>query len=90
MQPAPFSPWTWRDPAIPGGYATTGDPTVDTGGAGFGPLLSTMGDETRAEVLWCALHGMADLSRHGRLGPDHQTARVEMLAGLLGGGRHHE
>jgi Tetracyclin repressor-like, C-terminal domain len=58
--------------------------------AGFGPLLSTMGDETRAEVLWSALHGLADLSRHGRLRPDHETARVEMLIGLLGRGHLHK
>jgi hypothetical protein len=50
--------------------------------AGFGPLLSTMGDETRAEILWSALHGLADLSRHGRLRPGHETARVEALIGL--------
>jgi hypothetical protein len=38
-----------------------------------------MGDETGAEVLWSALHGLAELSRHGRLRPDHETARVETL-----------
>jgi len=54
--------------------------------AGFAPLLSIMGDETGAEVLWCALHGLAELSRHGRLRPDHETARVDMLIGLLGRG----
>ena len=51
--------------------------------AGFAPLLSAMGDETRAEVLWSALHGLADLSRHGRLRPDHETARVVALIGLF-------
>ncbi|WP_433364640.1 TetR/AcrR family transcriptional regulator [Actinoplanes sp. CA-142083] len=51
--------------------------------AAFGPLLSAAGDETRAEVLWSALHGLADLSRHGRLRPDYATARVETLIGLL-------
>jgi AcrR family transcriptional regulator len=51
--------------------------------AGFGPLLAAMGDETRAEILWCALHGLADLSRHGRLRPDHETARVDVLIDLL-------
>jgi hypothetical protein len=54
--------------------------------AGFVPLLSIMGDETRAELLWSSLHGLADLSRHGRLRPDHETARVELLIGLLQGG----
>ncbi len=58
--------------------------------AGFGPLLSTMGDETRAEILWSALHGIADLSRHSRLRPDHETARVEMLIGLVRRGHLHK
>jgi hypothetical protein len=57
--------------------------------AAFGPLLSTMGDETRAEILWSALHGLADLSRHGRLRPDHEPARIEMLIGLLRRGHLH-
>ena len=51
--------------------------------AGFRPLMAATGDETRAELLWSALHGLADLSRHGRLRPDHATARVEMLIGLF-------
>ena len=51
--------------------------------AAFGPLLSTMGDETRAEILWSALHGLANLSRHGRLRPEHEQARVDLLIGLL-------
>jgi len=51
--------------------------------AAFGPFMSTVGDETRAEVLWSALHGLADLSRHGRLRPDHATARVDLLIGVL-------
>jgi AcrR family transcriptional regulator len=51
--------------------------------AAFGPLLSTMGDETRAEILWSALHGLANLSRHGRLRSDHAQARVDLLIGLL-------
>ena len=55
--------------------------------AGFVPLLSAMGDETRAEILWSALHGLADLSRHGRLRPDHETARVEVLIDMARGGR---
>lgn len=54
--------------------------------AGFGPLLAAAGDETRAEILWSALHGLANLSRHGRLRPDHAAARVETLIGLLRGG----
>jgi hypothetical protein len=33
--------------------------------------------------LWSALHGLAELSRHSRLRPDHETARVDMLISLL-------
>jgi len=54
--------------------------------AAFGPFLSAMGDETRAELLWSALHGLADLTRHSRLRPDYGAARVAMLIGLLGEG----
>jgi hypothetical protein len=34
-------------------------------------------------ILWSALHGLAELSRHSRLRPDHETARVDMLISLL-------
>lgn len=51
--------------------------------AAFRPLLSAMGDETRAETLWSALHGLADLSRHDRLRPDHAQARVDLLITLF-------
>lgn len=57
--------------------------------AGFRPLLSVMGDETRAELLWSALHGLADLARHGRLRPAQAEARVDMLIGLLGRDQPH-
>ncbi|MDG6107230.1 TetR/AcrR family transcriptional regulator [Dactylosporangium aurantiacum] len=57
--------------------------------AGFNALLSVMGDETRAEVLWSALHGLADLARHGRLRPDHEQARVDLLIELLRRDRPH-
>jgi len=55
--------------------------------AGFAPLLAAMGDETGAEILWSALHGLADLSRHDRLRPGHAAARVDMLIGLFRPGR---
>ena len=58
--------------------------------AAFGPLLSTMGDETRAEILWSALHGLADLSRHGRLRTSHETVRVDKLIDLLRHGHLHK
>lgn len=59
--------------------STTPEPLL----AGFAPLLAATGDETRAELLWSALHGIADLSRHGRLRPDLETARIDVLIALL-------
>ena len=58
--------------------------------AAFAPLLSSMNDETRAEILWSALHGLADLSRHDRLRPGHEAARVDMLIGLFRPGHLHK
>lgn len=41
---------------------------------------------TLTEVLWSALHGLVTLDRAGRLRPDRQSERVELLvAGLVGG-----
>ena len=40
-------------------------------------------NETRAELLWSALHGLADLSRHARLRPTHERARVHLLVDLF-------
>ncbi|MDR7278649.1 TetR/AcrR family transcriptional regulator [Catenuloplanes atrovinosus] len=35
--------------------------------------------DTLTEVLWAALHGLVMLDRHGRLRPDHRTARLDAL-----------
>lgn len=35
--------------------------------------------DTLAEVLWAALHGLITLDRSGRLRPDHQAERVDLL-----------
>ncbi|MCP2625707.1 TetR/AcrR family transcriptional regulator [Mycolicibacterium smegmatis] len=35
--------------------------------------------DTLTEVLWAALHGLVTLSRTGRLRPDHDTERLELL-----------
>ncbi|HEY1486413.1 MAG TPA: TetR/AcrR family transcriptional regulator [Micromonosporaceae bacterium] len=40
--------------------------------------------ETEAELLWCALHGVAELSRRGRLRPSHERARVDLLVRRFG------
>jgi AcrR family transcriptional regulator len=52
--------------------------------AAFVPLIEAMrpggGDaETRAEVLWSALHGLATLTRGHRLRPDHAGERLDLL-----------
>ncbi len=35
--------------------------------------------DTLAEVFWAALHGLATLGRSGRLRPDHERERVDLL-----------
>ena len=39
--------------------------------------------ETETELLWSAMHGLADLQRHARLRPSHQAARVRLLIELF-------
>ena len=39
--------------------------------------------DTTTEVVWAALHGLATLSRSGRLRPDHEFERIELLADQL-------
>jgi AcrR family transcriptional regulator len=49
------------------------------------PLAGDRDAETLAEVAWSALHGIATLTRAGRLRPDHQQARLAMLTSQLAG-----
>jgi AcrR family transcriptional regulator len=49
------------------------------------PLAGGRDPETLAEVAWSALHGIATLTRTGRLRPDYHQARLTMLAGQLAG-----
>jgi AcrR family transcriptional regulator len=49
------------------------------------PLAGDRDPETLAEVAWSALHGIATLTRAGRLRPDHQQARLAMLTSQLAG-----
>ncbi|MEV4510700.1 TetR/AcrR family transcriptional regulator [Dactylosporangium sp. NPDC049525] len=54
--------------------------------AGFAALAAVVGgDETRAETLWSALHGLADLARHGRLRPGREPDRLTVLVELFAG-----
>jgi AcrR family transcriptional regulator len=39
--------------------------------------------DTLAEVLWAALHGLVTLDRSGRLRPEYQAARVDLLVAEL-------
>jgi AcrR family transcriptional regulator len=42
-------------------------------------IAGTRDADTLAEVLWAALHGLITLDRNGRLRPEHQTERVDLL-----------
>lgn len=39
--------------------------------------------DPRAEVMWAALHGMAVLRRGGRIPPERQKARLDLLVGQI-------
>ncbi len=45
--------------------------------------------DTLTEVVWAALHGLATLSRSGRLRPGQQFERIELLAAQFGGQTRH-
>jgi hypothetical protein len=49
------------------------------------PLAGERDPETLAKVAWSALHGIATLTRTGRLRPDYHQARLTMLADQLAG-----
>jgi AcrR family transcriptional regulator len=42
-------------------------------------VAGTRDADTLAEVLWAALHGLVTLDRSGRLRPQHQGERVDLL-----------
>jgi AcrR family transcriptional regulator len=55
---------------------------------GFAAIQRTLPDsvddpETATEMLWSAMHGLADLQRHARLRPSHRAHRVELLTRLF-------
>lgn len=62
--------------------------------AAFGELVSALKPfdahpDLRAEVTWSALHGLAVLCRGGRIPPDRQEARIDLLVSQIlndGGG----
>ncbi|SDH17218.1 WHG domain-containing protein [Rhodococcus triatomae] len=51
----------------------------------FGAIAEAVGgDETRAELFWGTLHGLAELERGGRLRTDARDARISELVQLYG------
>jgi AcrR family transcriptional regulator len=62
-----------------GGGAETPAPLQE----GFGELLAALppgpDSEIRAELFWSSLHGLATLTRSGRLRPEHQAERLGLL-----------
>jgi hypothetical protein len=47
------------------------------------PLADDRDPDTLTEVAWSELHGLATLTRAGRLRPDHQDARLALLVDQL-------
>lgn len=47
------------------------------------PLAAGRSVDTVAEVVWSALHGLATLSRSGRIRPDECAARLDVLVGMV-------
>jgi hypothetical protein len=45
--------------------------------------------DTLTEVVWAALHGLATLSRSGRLRPGQEFERIELLATQFSGTTDH-
>jgi AcrR family transcriptional regulator len=46
-------------------------------------VADTRDADTLTEVLWAALHGLVTLDRSGRLRPEYQAARVDLLIAEL-------
>ena len=56
--------------------------------AGFGELVGAVSPfdvhpDLRAEVTWAALHGLAVLRRGGRIPPERQEARIDLLVSQI-------
>ena len=59
-------------------------PQLSTAFAGLLSAVQAISDQsdvdTTTEVVWAALHGLATLSRSGRLRPEQEFERIELLA----------
>jgi AcrR family transcriptional regulator len=51
------------------------------------PFVPAQSVDTHAELVWSALHGLATLSRSGRLRPDHAEQRLRLLLRMTTTGR---
>ncbi|MEU4622047.1 TetR/AcrR family transcriptional regulator [Actinoplanes sp. NPDC023801] len=87
-----------RNPAVydamfelDGGLAFAHEDTPQPLKDAFSALLETLGEVAGdgvhpglfTELFWAALHGLATLTRAGRLPPEHTEARVELLVNRL-------
>ncbi|AYD02386.1 TetR/AcrR family transcriptional regulator [Neorhizobium sp. NCHU2750] len=63
--------------------------------ATFGAMLAVIAPfadeataETETETFWAALHGLAQLERHGRIRPAFRAIRLALLVEMISGGGH--
>jgi AcrR family transcriptional regulator len=76
---------------LDGGLAFAAEDTPEPLKDGFAALLESLGEVAGesvhpalfTEVFWAALHGLATLTRAGRLPPEHTEWRVELLVDRL-------
>lgn len=75
---------------MPSDVPFANDDTPEPLRACFAAFTSALPAGTRdidlaAEVVWSALHGLAALARDGRIPPQHQDARLDLLLSRLAG-----
>jgi AcrR family transcriptional regulator len=73
---------------LPIGVKFASDDTPSPLRAAFGELIEALKpfgahSDLRAEVAWAALHGLAVLRRGGRIPPEGQAARIDLLVGQI-------
>jgi AcrR family transcriptional regulator len=73
---------------LPIGVKFASDDTPSPLKAAFGELVRALSpfdahSDLRAEVTWAALHGLAVLRRGGRIPPEGQAARIDLLVSQI-------
>ena len=73
---------------LPIGLKFASDDTPSALRAAFGELVEALSPfdahpDLRAEVAWAALHGLAVLRRGGRIPPEGQEARIDLLVSQI-------